>query len=268
MAPQPETSGIRCTTISPTWLCRYRMAGGLHNWPVAVLGQTAEQKESAMPNIEIAGLMASRNLRVGEACRRRGRSGTATDHDPGGHHVDRAPRIDRVLAHERRRGSGERDARASDRDRRRDDRSRRQRGERLRLAGGTFGPRQGTRPHRRALQRDARRWHAVRDADRVDQRVAPGTKKADATKIGIGAGAGAIVGAITGGKKGAAIGSAVGAGGGTGVVLATRGREVALGARRDRHDPPDAAADRSRAGLTPTGRVRAILPPSGGQRFT
>lgn len=59
-------------------------------------------------------------------------------------------------------------------------------------------------------------------------RVAPGTKRDDATKIGIGAGAGAIVGAITGGKKGAAIGSAVGAGGGTGVVLATRGREVAL----------------------------------------
>ena len=59
-------------------------------------------------------------------------------------------------------------------------------------------------------------------------RVAPGTKKADATKIGIGAGAGAIVGAIAGGKKGAAIGSAVGAGGGTGVVLATRGREVSL----------------------------------------
>ena len=59
-------------------------------------------------------------------------------------------------------------------------------------------------------------------------RVAPGTKKADATKIGIGAGAGALVGAITGGKKGAAIGSAVGAGGGTGVVLATRGREVSL----------------------------------------
>jgi hypothetical protein len=60
-------------------------------------------------------------------------------------------------------------------------------------------------------------------------RVAPGTKKADAAKIGIGAGAGAVVGAIAGGKKGAAIGSAVGAGGGTGVVLATRGREVALG---------------------------------------
>jgi hypothetical protein len=59
-------------------------------------------------------------------------------------------------------------------------------------------------------------------------RVAPGTKRDDAAKIGIGAGAGAVVGAIAGGKKGAAIGSAVGAGSGTGVVLATRGREVAL----------------------------------------
>ena len=59
-------------------------------------------------------------------------------------------------------------------------------------------------------------------------RVAPGTKKDDAVKIGIGAGAGAVVGAIAGGKKGAAIGSAVGGGGGTGVVLATRGREVSL----------------------------------------
>jgi hypothetical protein len=59
-------------------------------------------------------------------------------------------------------------------------------------------------------------------------RVAPGTKKDDAVKIGVGAGAGAIVGAIAGGKKGAAIGSAVGGGGGTGVVLATRGREVSL----------------------------------------
>ena len=59
-------------------------------------------------------------------------------------------------------------------------------------------------------------------------REAPGTKKADATKIGIGAGAGAITGAIAGGKKGAAIGTAVGGGAGTGLVLATRGREVSL----------------------------------------
>jgi hypothetical protein len=60
-------------------------------------------------------------------------------------------------------------------------------------------------------------------------REAPGTKKEDATKIGIGAGAGAVAGAIAGGGKGAAIGSAVGGGAGTGVVLATRGREVSIG---------------------------------------
>jgi hypothetical protein len=59
-------------------------------------------------------------------------------------------------------------------------------------------------------------------------RQARGTKKEDAAKIGIGAGSGAVVGAIAGGKKGAAVGTAVGAGGGTGVVLATRGDEVAL----------------------------------------
>src|ERR671913_185013 len=60
-------------------------------------------------------------------------------------------------------------------------------------------------------------------------REARGTKKKDAAKIGVGAGAGALIGAIAGGKKGAAVGTAVGAGGGTGVVLATRGEEVALG---------------------------------------
>ena len=59
-------------------------------------------------------------------------------------------------------------------------------------------------------------------------RQAAATKKKDATKIGIGAGAGALIGAIAGGKKGAAIGTAVGAGGGTGVVLATSGDEVRL----------------------------------------
>jgi hypothetical protein len=60
-------------------------------------------------------------------------------------------------------------------------------------------------------------------------REAPGTKKKDAQKIGIGAGAGAVVGAVTGGGKGAAVGGALGAAGGTGVVLATRGDEIALG---------------------------------------
>ena len=54
------------------------------------------------------------------------------------------------------------------------------------------------------------------------------TKGEDARKVGIGAGAGAVVGAILGGKGGAAKGAAVGAAGGTGVVLATRGRELEL----------------------------------------
>jgi len=61
-------------------------------------------------------------------------------------------------------------------------------------------------------------------------RQAAGTKKKDATKIGIGAGAGAIIGGIVGGGKGAAVGTAVGGGAGTGVVLATRGDEVRMAA--------------------------------------
>lgn len=61
-------------------------------------------------------------------------------------------------------------------------------------------------------------------------REAEGTKKEDAGKIGLGAGAGAAIGAITGGKKGAVVGTVVGGGAGTGVVLATRGDEVALAA--------------------------------------
>lgn len=60
-------------------------------------------------------------------------------------------------------------------------------------------------------------------------RQAPGTKKDDALKIGIPAGAGAVIGAIADGKKGAAIGSAVGGAAGTGVVLSTRGKDVRLG---------------------------------------
>jgi hypothetical protein len=59
---------------------------------------------------------------------------------------------------------------------------------------------------------------------------AEATKKEDAKKIGIGAGIGAAVGAIVGGGSGAAKGAAIGGASGTGVVLATRGKEVRLGA--------------------------------------
>jgi hypothetical protein len=61
-------------------------------------------------------------------------------------------------------------------------------------------------------------------------REAEATKGEDAAKVGLGAAAGAIIGALADGKKGAAIGGAVGAGAGTGVVLATRGEEIALAA--------------------------------------
>jgi hypothetical protein len=58
--------------------------------------------------------------------------------------------------------------------------------------------------------------------------MAPATKGEDATKIGIGAGAGAVIGGLLGGKDGAAKGAAIGGAGGTGVVLATRGKEIRL----------------------------------------
>ena len=59
--------------------------------------------------------------------------------------------------------------------------------------------------------------------------IAEATKKEDAKKIGIGAGAGAALGAVLGGGSGAAKGAAIGGGAGTGVVLATKGKEVRLG---------------------------------------
>lgn len=61
-------------------------------------------------------------------------------------------------------------------------------------------------------------------------RTAEGTKKEDAAKIGGGAVGGAIIGGILGGGDGAAKGAAIGGAGGTGLVLATRGKEVALAA--------------------------------------
>ena len=77
------------------------------------------------------------------------------------------------------------------------------------------------------------------NGDRYDVRanasshLAPATKGEDATKIGIGAGAGAIIGGLLGGKDGAAKGAVVGGGAGTGVVLATKGKEVRLGPGAD-----------------------------------
>ena len=58
--------------------------------------------------------------------------------------------------------------------------------------------------------------------------LAPETHGKDAKIIGGGAGAGALVGAIVDGKSGAAKGALVGGGAGTGVVLATRGKEVSI----------------------------------------
>jgi hypothetical protein len=60
-------------------------------------------------------------------------------------------------------------------------------------------------------------------------RQAQATRGEDATKIAVGAGAGAAIGALLGGGDGAVKGAAIGGAGGTGVVLATRGREVRLG---------------------------------------
>ena len=58
--------------------------------------------------------------------------------------------------------------------------------------------------------------------------VAPDTHERDAAIIGGTAGAGAVVGALKGGGSGAAKGGVVGAAAGTGVVLATRGKEVTV----------------------------------------
>lgn len=84
--------------------------------------------------------------------------------------------------------------------------------------------------------RIAYRFTSLRhDGDRYDIATAPishqaeATKGEDATKIAIGAGAGAAIGALLGGGDGAAKGAAIGGAGGTGVVLATKGKEVRLG---------------------------------------
>jgi len=59
------------------------------------------------------------------------------------------------------------------------------------------------------------------------------TRGEDATKVGAGAVGGAIIGGIIGGGDGAAKGAAIGGAAGTGVVLATRGREVQLASGAD-----------------------------------
>jgi len=64
-------------------------------------------------------------------------------------------------------------------------------------------------------------------------RMAPATKKKDATKIGVPAAAGAIIGGIVGGGDGAAKGALIGGAAGTGYVLSTRGKEVRLGKGAD-----------------------------------
>jgi len=88
--------------------------------------------------------------------------------------------------------------------------------------------------------RIAYRFSSLRhDSERYDVQTATiaheaeATKKKDATKIAIGAGAGAALGAILGGGSGAAKGAAIGGGAGTGAVLATRGDEVRRGVGAD-----------------------------------
>lgn len=70
--------------------------------------------------------------------------------------------------------------------------------------------------------------HAIRT--RPVDITAHDSHKKDAATIGIGAGAGGILGGILGGKKGAGLGVLIGGATGTGVVLTTKGKEVALGA--------------------------------------
>src|SRR5262245_28883233 len=80
------------------------------------------------------------------------------------------------------------------------------------------------------------RFSALRhDSEKYDiststiAREAAATKGKDAQKIGIGAGAGAALGAVLGGGSGAVKGAAIGGAAGTGVVMATKGKEVRLG---------------------------------------
>ena len=62
---------------------------------------------------------------------------------------------------------------------------------------------------------------------------AESTKKSDAKKIGIGAGAGAVIGGLIGGGKGAATGAAIGGGAGTAMVLTSEGKPIVLSKGED-----------------------------------
>ncbi|MCC6587765.1 MAG: hypothetical protein IT168_13810 [Bryobacterales bacterium] len=62
----------------------------------------------------------------------------------------------------------------------------------------------------------------------TETRVAEGSKKKDAAKVGVVGGIGAAIGAIAAGGKGAALGALSGAGAGTGYVLATRGKPAVI----------------------------------------
>jgi hypothetical protein len=84
----------------------------------------------------------------------------------------------------------------------------------------------GLRFHTLAPAGDDERY---RISTRTWSRIAPATKKKDATTIAVPAAGGAVIGGLIGGKKGAAIGAAAGGGGGTAVVLSTRGKGVRLG---------------------------------------
>ncbi len=114
---------------------------------------------------------------------------------------------------------------------------------RPRHGGGAFGESQGesARGVPVHVARPAGRCGPNVDPHLVDRSCRrPPTKKQDAAKIGGGAAGGAVIGAILGGGGGAAKGAAIGGAGGTGVVLATRGKEVQ---RAGRHEPDRQAPD-------------------------
>ena len=64
------------------------------------------------------------------------------------------------------------------------------------------------------------------DIDATYSETVQPTKRADATKIGVGGAAGAAIGGLLGGKGGAAKGAVIGGGAGTAVVLSTTGDDV------------------------------------------